>query len=190
VNRKLVEHHLSEAISKGLGLELSDPNLSGTPKRVAKMWVNEFFSSVGKKFCKLKLFPNDCGYDEVILMDGIYLVSTCSHHFLPFTGYAWFAYIPDKKFVGASKMGRIVIHHSQKPQLQEKLSHEILTDFTNRVKPLGAMLVMRAHHGCMSARGIKQSTIGMTTSAINGIFKDKPSIKHEVLDLIQIALHC
>lgn len=190
MNKRVIEQAVGSIITDGLGLDLSDPNLVGTPKRVAKMYVDEFFKNVGKKFSRLKLFPNDCGYNQIILMDRVYLVSTCSHHFLPFTGYAWFLYIPNKKLVGASKLGRMIIHHSQKPQLQEKLSHEILEDFVARVKPLGAMLIIRALHGCMSSRGLKQSSLGMTTSAVHGMFMCEPSVKQEGLDLVKISLLC
>ena len=187
MNKKVIESAIAKLIQDGLGLDLKDPNLSGTPKRVAKMYVDEFFSSVGKRFTKLKLFPNDVGYNQIIQMDRVYFVSVCSHHLLPFTGYAWFSYIPAKTFVGASKIGRMIIHHSNKPQLQEKLSHEILLDFVNRVEPLGAMLVMRGIHGCMSDRGIKQSSLGMTTSAVWGAMEEQ-SVKEECLDLIKISL--
>ena len=108
MNKGLIEHALAEVISKGLGLDLNDPNLIDTPDRIAKMWVNEFFVNVGKEFEDFKTFPNDRDYDEIILSDKIYFVSMCSHHFLPFSGYAWVMYIPKNLLIGASKMARVV----------------------------------------------------------------------------------
>jgi GTP cyclohydrolase I len=188
MNQLKVRHYFSLLMSEGLGLDLSDPNLKDTPKRVAKMYCSEFFSKMNEEFTDFKTFPNIGNYDEIILSDNIHFVSICSHHFLPFVGLAWLMYIPKDKLIGASKMARLVEHYSSRPQLQEILCHEIITAFEDGLKPLGSMIVMRAVHECMSCRGVKQhGKAGLTTSVIKGAFL-KDSVKQEGLRLIQLSL--
>ena len=185
---KETTEHLERVLSEGLGLDLTDPNLLDTPKRIAKMFHNEFFANVGVDFTDFTTFPNEEHYDQIILLDKIHFVSMCSHHFLPFTGYAWLAYIPNKKLVGASKPSRLIVHYSKRPQLQEKLTKQCLTTFVDEVDPKGAMLVLRGIHQCMTSRGAKQTNgSGMITSAVCGYFKDNPSTKQEALSLIQLS---
>jgi len=175
-------------MTEGLGLDVQDPNLSGTPERIEKMY-KEFFRNVGKPFEGLTVFPNEEGYDQLILLDKIHFTSTCSHHFLPFSGYAWFAYIPNDLLLGASKPARVIEHFATRPQLQENLCHDVVNHIEYKLKPKGIMLVMRAIHGCMSCRGVNQyHGAGMITSAITGVFKESKSAKDEVLDLIKLSM--
>lgn len=190
MNQKLIEGCMKSIIREGLGLDLSDPNLSGTPRRVAKMWTKEFFQNINREFPakNFRMFPNEEGYDEIVLFDQISFVSVCSHHFLPFQGSAWFAYIPKDKLVGASKPARLVEWYAARPQLQERLAHQIVERFDTIVKPKGTLLVMRAVHGCMSCRGVKQGNkAGMTTSIVKGVFKKNLDAKLEAFELIKIA---
>lgn len=184
----------------GLGLDMSDPNLKDTPDRVARMFCREFFKNVGVEYTDWKAFPNSKNYSEIVLFDLITFTSYCSHHFLPFTGLAWFMYIPKPLvipsaahklgglLVGASKPARAVEHYAQRPQLQEDLGHDVITSFNKAVNPLGSMLVMRAKHGCIQCRGVKQTRSGLTTSIVTGCFLEDPTIKNEGLDLIKISL--
>jgi len=184
-----VEHYFRLLMTEGLGLDLSDPNLLDTPKRVAKMYCQEFFRGIGEEFNGCKTFPNKKKYDQIIMLDRIDFVSVCSHHFLPFTGYAWIAYIPNKHLAGASKFARTVHHYAARPQLQENLCHEVIDCLKKNIKPRGLMVVMRATHGCMSCRGVKQSNkSGMMTSALKGVFKKDEKARSEVLDFIKISL--
>ncbi len=177
---------LSELLTT-LGLDLNNPSLKDTPNRIAKMYLDEFFSSVDKDIPLFTSFPNE-GYDEIIMLDNINFISICSHHFLPFTGHAWMLYIPDKSLVGASKPARGIDFFSRKPQLQEHLCVEAMNNFVKEIAPKGAMLVMRATHGCMTCRSrCSASTSGMTTSAIYGAFKDSV-VRSEGLDLIKISI--
>lgn len=188
MNQAKVEEYFGKLLTEGLGLDLSDPNLKDTPKRVARMFCNEFFKSLDPNSFSLTTFPNDKDYDEIILLDNIPFVSMCSHHFLPFSGKAWFAYIPDKKLVGASKINRLITHYSAKPQLQENLSKEIVDCFVSLLQPKAVMLVMRAIHGCMACRGIRQGNdAGMMTSVVYGVFKENDKARSEVLNLIKLA---
>jgi GTP cyclohydrolase I len=175
-------------MTEGLGFDLSDPNLSGTPARVAKMYCREWFKSVGLEFTDFKSFPNDGNYKQIIMSDRIHFTSICSHHFLPFTGLAWIAYIPNDFLIGASKMSRLVEHYASRPQLQEHLTDQILKTFVNGVNPEGVMVVMRAVHSCMTCRGAKQiGGAGMQTSALHGAFFG-PEVKSEALELIKLSL--
>jgi len=184
-----VEFHLKRAIQDGLGFDLNDPNLKDTPKRIAKMYCNEFFKNVGKEFTDFSLFPNSPTYNQIIMSDRIYFTSMCSHHFLPFSGHAWLLYIPNNHLIGLSKMARLIKHYSARPQLQEQLCNDILFSFTEAVKPLGAMLVMKATHCCMSCRGVYQyNGAGMVTSQISGCFLEFPEVKQEGLELIKLSI--
>jgi GTP cyclohydrolase IA len=186
---KKIEYHTKNMIAE-LGLDLNDPNLKDTPKRIAKMYQKDFMGNVHKKPSAklLRSFPNEKEYDEIILMDNIPFVSLCSHHFLPFPGLACFLYIPDKKLVGASKPARIIEFFSKKPQLQENLAFEVVNHFS-KIKPKGIMLVMRAIHGCMSCRGIKTGeNAGLVTSITYGSFRDNIETRTEALDLIKLSV--
>lgn len=182
-----IEHIIQRLLTTGLGFDLSDPNLAGTPKRIAEMYVNEFFCGVGREFDDFSLFPNTEKYDQLIVSEQIEFVSICSHHFLPFQGKAWFGYIPGEHLVGISKLSRIVTHYAARPQLQEKLSHEILNRFVDVIKPRGAMLIIKARHSCQSIRGAKQPEAIMTTSAIYGLFEQQCA-REEMLNIINTQL--
>jgi GTP cyclohydrolase I len=184
-----VEEHIFFALQEGLGLDMTDPNLADTPKRIAKMYVEEFFKGKEKDFDSITTFPNEDNYQQIILLDRIHFVSVCSHHFLPFVGLAWLGYIPDKLLVGASKPSRIIAHYAARPQLQERLCHQVITRFEEAVKPRGTILVMRAVHGCMSHRGAKQiGGAGMITSAVSGVFEKDAKARAEAMDLINLSL--
>ena len=184
----IIEECMARLLTEGLGLDLTDPNLSGTPKRVAKMY-RELFSGLYEEPPAITTFPNTEGYDEMIFVDNIPFVSVCSHHLLPFSGLAFFLYIPKDKLAGASKMPRIIQYWASRPQLQERLTQQIITHFVGVVQPLGAMLVMRAVHGCLSCRGVKTGNrTGMMTSKVVGNFKDNPETRREALDLISISI--
>lgn len=192
MNQEVVEDCVRLMLKEGLGLDLSDPNLKDTPKRVAKMYCQEFFSSLNiiNTAPVLTYFPNDGNYDEIIILDNVPYTSMCAHHFLPFSGRAWFAYLPDKRLVGASKVARVIEYFSKKPQIQETLGQEVMDYFVGRVEPKGAVLVMRGVHGCMSCRGVRTGdSAGMITSKIYGTFKTSDAAREEVMQLINLSLH-
>jgi len=187
MNQTVIEEHFRKIMIEGLGFDLTDPNLIDTPKRIAKMYCNEWFKGVDTEFNDFKSFPNTENYEQILCFDNIHFSSICSHHFLPFTGYAWLLYIPHKTLIGASKPSRLIAHYSARPQLQENLTHQILNQFVNKIKPQGAMVVMRALHECMRCRGTRQTNnAGMTTSALFGVFFDPP-VKAEALELIKLS---
>lgn len=206
MDQALVAMLMKKVLRDGLGFDLTDPNLEGTPERIAKMYCRELFSGLTEGPPKITMFPNTDDYDELILMDNIPFVSVCSHHFLPFQGLAWFLYIPNEyrinlgatsadkpshegELSGASKMPRLINYYAARPQLQERLTKQIVDHFVKEVRPLGAMLVMRAVHGCMSCRGVKTGNgTGMMTSKVYGSLKENPSTKNEALQLINMSI--
>lgn len=175
-------------LTEGLGLDLSDPNLIGTPRRIAKMYCNEFFANIDKEFEGYSLFPNKDEYNQIILLDNIFFTSICSHHFLPFTGLAWVAYIPKDFLIGASKPARLVEHYAKRPQLQERLQHQIISSFVKVVKPLGTLVYIRATHQCMKCRGVRQhNNSAMQTSSVHGVFEKDYKAKEEVYNMIKLS---
>jgi GTP cyclohydrolase IA len=188
MDEDLTKNLLSHILNEGLDLNMSDSNLKDTPTRISKMY-KELFRGLYEPPPKVTLFPNENKYDEIIMLDNIPFVSVCSHHFLPFQGLAWFAYIPEEHLCGASKIARLINHFAASPQLQENLTEEVMNAFVDNVKPKGALLVMRAVHGCMSCRGVKTGLgAGMITSKVYGSFKENPSTKNEVLQLIRMSI--
>lgn len=185
MNFKRTKELFEDLISEGLELDLTDPNLKDTPIRLTRMY-DELIGDVSRPV--LTVFPNE-GFDEIVMLDNIPFTSMCSHHFLPFSGLAWFLYLPDKLLVGASKIARLIQYYSNRPQLQENLSVQIMDHFCKEIEPKGAMLVMRGVHGCMSCRGVKTGmNAGMTTSVTRGAFRDNHITRDEALSLIQLSI--
>ena len=189
MNESLIKEHMEIILRDGLDLDLTDPNLKDTPSRIAKSYCREFFAGLNPDNApKITVFPNEDYYNEIIMLDNIPFVSMCGHHFLPFQGLVWFLYIPDRHLIGASKISRMVSYYSARPQLQERLTHQVMDMFTSIVQPKGAMVVMRATHSCMTCRGVKvPSSSGMTTSVVYGSFAENNITRNEGLELIKLS---
>lgn len=190
MNKEKVIECLTVLLQEGLCLDLTDPNLQETPNRIAKMYCNEFFCNTHSQPPDnlITVFPNSKGYNEIVMLDNIPFTSICSHHFLPFSGKAYFLYLPNEYLLGASKPARVVEFFSHRPQLQENLSQEILDYIVSKISPKGAMLVMRAVHGCMSCRGINSGLdAGLMTSITQGIFRSDPTMEAKGFDLIKLS---
>ena len=179
-----ISEKIKNILEKDLNLNLGDENLKGTPHRIAKMWINDFCANVDKKFNNFKLFLNESQYDQMIISSEIPFSSVCSHHFIHFSGKAWFGYIPNKFLIGKSKISRLIDFHCKKPQLQENLGEEIVEDFVFNVRPLGCMLIMKAVHNCEFCRGATKYA-PMVTSVIRGNFDDN-KVRNEMLQLISL----
>jgi GTP cyclohydrolase I len=195
MNQNIVEHYFRLLIEEGLKFDLNDPNMKDTPKRLAKMYCRELFHAVNKEFPEkdFSKFPNTEKYNQITMLDNIHFTSVCSHHFLPFSGKAWFLYIPgdfemnESGLIGASKPARLIAHYAARPQLQENLCHQVLNRFVEVMKPAGAMLVIRAIHGCMAHRGVCQhNNSGMVSSAVYGSFENQVT-KTEAMGLIHLS---
>ncbi len=170
-------------IIEALGLDVSDPNLAGTPERVAKMYLEMFHGLAEGAEPKVTFFPNDERYTAMVMEKDIPFYSLCSHHFVPFYGHAHVAYIPNERIVGLSKMPRIVEFYARRPQLQERLTEQIAGFLEHTLCPQGVMVVIEARHLCVEMRGVKKPGALTVTSAIRGIFFNKP-VREEFLDLL------
>ena len=166
-----------------LGLDRSDPNLTETPDRVAKMYVELFRGLDEGSEPKVTLFPNDEHYTAMVMEKDIPFYSMCSHHLIPFYGHAHMAYIPNERIIGLSKMPRIVDFYAHRPQLQERLTEQVAGFLNEKLSPQGVMVVVEARHLCVEMRGIKKPGAVTVTSAIRGIFFNRP-VREEFLDLL------
>ena len=173
-------------IMETLGLDLSDDSLKGTPNRVAKMFVNEIFGGLDPaKKPKASTFENKYKYGEMLVEKNITLYSTCEHHFLPIVGRAHVAYISNGTVVGLSKMNRTVDYFAKRPQVQERLTIQIVEELQKVLNTKDVACVIDAKHLCVNSRGIKDIESSTVTSEFGGKFKEKDT-KREFLDYIKL----
>lgn len=173
-------------IMETLGLDLSDDSLRGTPKRVAKMFVNEIFGGLDPdKKPSASTFENKYKYGEMLVEKNITVYSTCEHHLLPIVGKAHVAYISNGTVVGLSKMNRIVDYFAKRPQVQERLTIQIVRELQDVLGTDDVACVIDAKHLCVNSRGIKDVASSTVTSEFGGKFKEKET-KREFLDYIQL----
>lgn len=173
-----------EAIMETLGLDLTDPSLSKTPQRVAKMFVNELFHGLHSEPPEISTFPNTEGYDQMIAVSNIRLQSTCEHHFVPFIGKCHIAYFPKDVVVGLSKFNRVVEYFSARPQIQEKLTHQISAFFRERLDTENVAVIIKAEHLCAKIRGVKDPCSVTTTMSLNGLFRESAAVRMELFQAI------
>lgn len=167
---KNIEKHFTKIVDE-LGLDLNDDSISGTPYRVAKMYVKEIFSGLDpENKPKISLFDNKYNYNKMLIEKNINLNSTCEHHFLPITGKAHISYISSGKVIGLSKLNRIVQYYSHRPQVQERLTKQIYDELKNVLDTDSVMVVIEAKHMCVSSRGIKDYTSSTVTEMYGGDF--------------------
>lgn len=187
-HRRKVEtmaHHVRGILST-LGLDLTDPNLAETDVRVAKMYLEMFRGLEEGAEPKVTTFPNEEGYSHMVMEKQIPFYSMCAHHLVPFYGHAHIAYIPSERILGLSKFARILEFYAKRPQLQERLTEQVVSYLETTLEPLGAMVVIEARHLCVEMRGVKKPGALTVTSALRGIFHQKP-VREEFLDLLRHA---
>ncbi len=173
-------------IMETLGLDLKDDSLKGTPNRVAKMFVNEIFSGLNPNKKPLaSTFNNKYKYDEMLVEKNITVYSTCEHHLLPIVGKAHIAYISSGKVVGLSKMNRIVDYFAKRPQVQERLTIQIVKELQTILNTEDVACIIDAKHLCVNSRGIRDIESSTVTSEFGGKFKEKETRK-ELLDYIKL----
>ena len=173
-------------IMETLGLDLTDDSLNGTPNRVAKMFVKEIFGGLDpEKKPKASTFENKYKYGEMLVEKNITLYSTCEHHFLPIVGKAHVAYISNGTVVGLSKMNRIVDYFAKRPQVQERLTIQIVKELQKVLNTKNVACIIDAKHLCVNARGIRDIESSTVTSEFGGKFKNKET-KREFLDYIKL----
>ncbi|MFT5645717.1 MAG: GTP cyclohydrolase I [Aureispira sp.] len=172
-----IQKHFRE-IMDILGLDLTDDSLKGTPYRVAKMYVKEIFSGLNPaNKPKIALFENKYQYNEMLIEKNILLQSTCEHHFLPIYGKAHVAYIANGKVIGISKINRVVQHFAKRPQVQERLSLQILEELKTALGTEDLAVYIDAKHMCVSTRGIQDISSSTITTAYSGKFKEEATRK-------------
>jgi GTP cyclohydrolase I len=173
-------------IMETLGLDLTDDSLKGTPNRVAKMFVNEIFSGLDPdKKPSASTFDNKYKYKEMLVEKNITVYSTCEHHLLPIVGKAHIAYISNGTVVGLSKMNRIVDYFAKRPQVQERLTIQIVKELQDVLNTQDVACVIDAKHLCVNSRGIRDVASSTITSEFGGLFKNKET-KREFLDYISL----
>ena len=173
-------------ILHALGMDLTDDSIQGTPKRVAKAFINEMFMGLDpKNKPKASTFDNNYNYGEMLVEKNIVLYSTCEHHLLPIIGRAHVAYISDGKVIGLSKMNRIVEYFSKRPQVQERLTMQIVQAMQEALGTQDVACVIDAKHLCVNSRGIKDIESSTVTSEFGGKFKEKET-KKEFLQYLQM----
>ncbi len=173
-------------ILETLGMDLQDDSLKGTPLRVAKMFVKEIFSGLDpQRKPKASTFENKYKYGEMLVEKNITDYSTCEHHLLPIVGKAHVAYISRGTVIGLSKMNRLVDHFAKRPQVQERMTMQIVQELQQALKTPDVACVIDAKHLCVNSRGIRDIDSSTVTSEFGGAFKD-PEVKREFLDYIKL----
>lgn len=182
---KLIQEDVHRIMTT-LGLDLTDDSLKGTPKRVAKMFVNEIFSGLHpQEKPKASTFQNKYKYGEMLVEKNITLYSTCEHHLLPIVGKAHVGYISNGTVVGLSKMNRIVDYYAKRPQVQERLTMQIVKELQEVLGTEDVACVIDAKHLCVNSRGIRDVESSTVTSEYGGRFKD-PEARRDFLDYINL----
>ena len=173
-------------IMETLGLDLNDDSLKGTPNRVAKMFVKEIFGGLNpNKKPKASTFDNKYKYGEMLVEKNITLYSTCEHHFLPIVGKAHVAYISKGNVIGLSKMNRIVEYYAKRPQVQERLTIQIVRELQKALGTDDVACIIDAKHLCVNSRGIKDVASSTVTSEFGGKFKEL-AVRREFLDYVKL----
>ena len=175
-----------EKILQTLGMDLTDDSIQGTPNRVAKMFVKELFGGLNPaKKPTASTFENNYKYGEMLVEKNITLYSTCEHHLLPIIGRAHIAYISSGRVIGLSKMNRIVDYYAKRPQVQERLTMQIVQELKMALNTEDVACVIDAKHLCVNSRGIRDIESSTVTSEFGGKFKEKET-RREFLNYIQM----
>lgn len=180
VNLVALERAAADLLA-ALGADLTDPSLIDTPRRVARSYIE----MLSPRPFELTTFPNDGGYDELVVTRDIAFHSLCEHHLLPFVGVAHVGYLPADRVLGLSKLARVVEHFSRRLQLQERLTAQIADWLDDELVPKGVGVVIEADHLCMSLRGAKATGARTVTSALKGLVKHDERTRAEFLALVR-----
>ncbi|HEY3505982.1 MAG TPA: GTP cyclohydrolase I FolE [Actinocatenispora sp.] len=164
---------------RSLGIELDSESLRGTPGRMARAYAELF---TPRSF-DLTTFPNDEGYDELVLARSIPIRSVCEHHLLPFVGVAHVGYLPGERILGLSKLARVVEYFACRPQVQERLTKQVADWLSEQLHPQGVGVVIDAEHTCMTLRGVRAAGATTLTSTLLGTLRTDPRSRQEFLDL-------
>ena len=173
-------------VMETLGLDLTDDSLIDTPKRVAKMYVNEIFWGLKpENFPKCTVIENKMGYDEMVVEKDITLMSNCEHHFVTIDGKAHVAYIPKDKVLGLSKLNRIVEYFARRPQVQERIAEQVYHALAFILGTEDVAVVIEGVHYCVKSRGVEDHSSYTVTAKLGGCFKNEPDCRAEFMSLIK-----
>ncbi len=179
VDRPRAERAVADLLD-ALGVDRGTEALRDTPRRVA----SAFAELLRPEPFQATTFPNDGGYDELVIVSEIAFSSLCEHHLLPFVGVAHIGYLPGDRIIGLSKLPRLVEHRARRLQVQERLTGEVADWLEDTLRPRGVGVVMEATHMCMSLRGVRQPGALTTTSALRGRLREDPRTRQEFFELI------
>ncbi len=169
-------------VTETLGLDLTDDSLCDTPARIAKMYVHEIFSGLDyANFPKITVIENKMRTDEMVMVRDIGITSTCEHHFVTIDGLARIAYLPANKIIGLSKINRLVRFFAQRPQVQERLTQQLLIALQTLLETENVAVSINAVHYCVKARGVMDASSSTTTTALGGTFKSSATTRAEFL---------
>lgn len=178
-----IEGHFAE-IMRILGLDLTDDSLCETPKRVAKMYVNEIFWGLDyEAFPKCTTVENKMHYNEMVVERNVNVQSNCEHHFVVIDGLATVAYVPKQKVLGLSKINRIVEYFSKRPQIQERLTEQIFHTLCYILETDDVAVLIDAQHYCVKSRGVEDVGSSTVTSRLGGGFKTDPAARQEFYNI-------
>jgi GTP cyclohydrolase I len=180
IDRRAAEQAIQDLLV-ALGRDVREPGLRETPRRVAAAYAELLTHGP----VSMTTFPNDAGYDELVVVRDIPFHSLCMHHLLPFHGVAHVAYLPDRRIVGLSKLARVVDLFARELQLQERLTMQVANCIQEHLAPKGVGVVIEAEHLCMSLRGVQKAGSRTTTSALLGSLRDDPRTRNEFLSLVR-----
>jgi len=167
------------ALLRALGKDPADPHLAGTPRRVADAYAE----MLSPRQFDLTTFPNDEGYNELVLATDLPVQSLCEHHLLPFTGVAHIGYLPGDRILGLSKFARVLEMFARDLQVQERLTQQVADWLQDNLAPRGVGVVIRAEHLCMSVRGVRAQGSRTTTSALHGLLREDARSRQEFFAL-------
>ena len=180
-----IQEHFTH-IMKLLGLDLRDDSLIDTPKRVAKMYVNEIFWGLDyEAFPKCTAIDNKMKYDEMVIERNINVQSNCEHHFVVIDGLATVAYIPSEKVLGLSKLNRVVEYFAKRPQIQERLTEQVYYALQYILQTDNIAVVVDAQHYCVKSRGVEDTGSSTITTKLGGCFKNDPQARAEFMAIIK-----
>ena len=179
-----IEKHFID-VMKVLGLDLTDDSLVDTPKRVAKMYVNEIFWGLDyEAFPKCTAVDNKMKYDEMVIERNINVQSNCEHHFVVIDGVATVAYIPNEKVLGLSKLNRVVEYFAKRPQIQERLTEQVYHALSYILDTENIGVIVDAQHYCVKSRGVEDVGPSTITSKLGGCFKNDPAVRNEFMNIV------
>jgi GTP cyclohydrolase I len=182
---KKIEKYFT-TVMETLGLDLTDDSLMDTPKRVAKMYVNEIFWGLKpENFPKCTVIQNKMSYDEMVVERDITMMSNCEHHFVTIDGKAHIAYIPKDKVLGLSKLNRIVEYFSRRPQVQERIAEQVYWALVYILGTEDVAVVIDGVHYCVKSRGVEDHSSSTITAKLGGCFRNEPEARAEFMSLIK-----